>query len=137
MSHKKGNNMLKKGKIFKKLDKNYRREAKFGNFFTKGRKGICRNNGPWIDLQQLQKDENKKYVLPFDELPAPFFSEKESIISVKITIQFVFNLFVDTTKKQKKQFVCVLELKLVFLNKIITNFNSIKQLNRDQKHKHY
>ena len=65
----------------------------------------------------------KKYFLPFDELAAPFFGEKESIISVKNRIQFVFNLFVDTIKKQKKavcQFVCVLELKLVFLNKIIT-----------------
>ena len=59
----------------------------------------------------------KKYFLPFDELAAPFFGEKESIISVKSKIQFVFNLFVDTIKKQKKkvcQFVCVLELKLVF-----------------------
>ena len=65
----------------------------------------------------------KKYFLPFDELAAPFFGEKESIISVKNKIQFVFNLFVDTIEKQKKyicQFVCVLELKLVFLNKIIT-----------------
>ena len=48
----------------------------------------------------------KKYFLPFDELAAPFFGEKESIISVKSKIQFVFNLFVDTIKKQqKKQFV--------------------------------
>ena len=41
----------------------------------------------------------KKYFLPFDELAAPFFGEKESIISVKNKIQFVFNLFVDTIKK--------------------------------------
>ena len=41
----------------------------------------------------------------FDELAAPFFGEKESIISVKNKIQFVCNLFVDTIKKQKKQFV--------------------------------
>ena len=44
----------------------------------------------------------KKYFLPFDELAAPFFGEKESIISVKKEIQFVFNLFVDTIKKQKE-----------------------------------
>ena len=67
--------------------------------------------------------ENKKYFLPFDDLAASFFGEKESIISVKNKIQFVFNLFSDTIKNLKKavcQFVCVLELKLVFLNKIIT-----------------
>ena len=46
ISHKKGKNMLKKTKIFEKLDKNYRRETKFGKFFQKGRKGIYRNNGP-------------------------------------------------------------------------------------------
>ena len=48
--------------------------------------------------------------LPFDELAAPFFGEKESIISVKNKIQFVFNLLVDTIKKAKKavcQSVCV------------------------------
>ena len=38
--------MLKKGKIFEKLDKNYRRGTKSGNFFEKGRKGIYRNNAP-------------------------------------------------------------------------------------------
>ena len=46
ISHKKGKNMLKKGKIFKKLDKNYRTETKFGNFFKNGGKGMYRNNGP-------------------------------------------------------------------------------------------
>ena len=46
ISHKKDKNMLKKCKIFEKLDKNYRRETKFGNFFKKGSKGIYRNNGP-------------------------------------------------------------------------------------------
>ena len=59
----------------------------------------------------------KKYFLPFDELAAPFFGEKESIISVKNKLKFVFNLFFDTIKKLKKavcQFVCVLELKRVF-----------------------
>ena len=38
--------MLKKDHIFEKLDKNYRRETKFGNAFKKGRKGIYRNNVP-------------------------------------------------------------------------------------------
>ena len=38
--------MLKKGKIFDKLDKNYRRETKFGNFLKKSRNSIFRNNGP-------------------------------------------------------------------------------------------
>ena len=59
----------------------------------------------------------KKYFLPFDELAAPFFGEKESIISVKNKLQFAFNVFFDTIKKLKKavcQFVCVLELKRVF-----------------------
>ena len=76
-----------------------------------------------ISSNYKNNDENKKYFLPFDELAAHFFGEKESIISVKNKIQFVFDLFVDTIKKQKKavcQFVCVLELKLVFLDKIIT-----------------
>ena len=45
ISHKEGKNMLKKGKIFEKLDKNYTRERKFGNFLKKDRKGIYRNNG--------------------------------------------------------------------------------------------
>ena len=59
-----------------------------------------------ISSNYKNNDENKKYFLPFDELAAPFFGEKESIISVKNKIQFVFNLFVDTIKKQKKkQFV--------------------------------
>ena len=58
-----------------------------------------------ISSNYRNTDENKKYFLPFDELAAPFFGEKESIISVKNKIQFVCNLFVDTIKKQKKQFV--------------------------------
>ena len=57
-----------------------------------------------ISSNYKNNDENKKYFLPFDELAAPFFGEKESIISVKNKIQFVFNLFVDTIKKQKKPF---------------------------------
>ena len=58
-----------------------------------------------ISSNYKNTDENKKYFLPFDELAAPFFGEKESIISVKNKIRFVCNLFVDTIKKQKKQFV--------------------------------
>ena len=58
-----------------------------------------------ISSNYKNNDENKKYFLPFDELAAHFFGEKESIISVKEKIQFVFNLFVDTIKKPKKQFV--------------------------------
>ena len=38
--------MLRKRKIFEKLDKTYRRETKFGNIFRKNRKGIYRNSGP-------------------------------------------------------------------------------------------
>ena len=38
ISHKKGKNILKKGKIFEKLDKNYRIETKFDNF-SKVQKG--------------------------------------------------------------------------------------------------
>ena len=73
-----------------------------------------------ISSSDKNNNGNKKYFLPFDEVAAYIFGEKESKISVKNKIQFVFNLFVDTIKKQKKQFVCVLELKLVFLNIIIT-----------------
>ena len=46
ISHKRDTNMLKKGNIFEKLDKYYRRETKFRNFFKKSRKDIYRNNGP-------------------------------------------------------------------------------------------
>ena len=70
-----------------------------------------------ISSNYKSNNENKKYFLPFDELAAPFFGEKESIISVKNKLQFVFNVFFDTIKKLKKavcQFVCVLELKRVF-----------------------
>ena len=117
---------LKRAKYLKKLDKNYRRETKFGSAFEKGRKSIYRTMGPeQISINYKNIDENKKWFLPLDELAAPFFGENESIISVKNKIQFVFNLFVDTIEKQKKkknvfQFVCVLELKLVFFNKLIT-----------------
>ena len=52
-----------------------------------------------ISSNYKNNDENKKLFLPFDKLAAPFFGEKESIISVKNKIQFVFNFFVDTIKK--------------------------------------
>ena len=58
-----------------------------------------------ISSSYKNNDENKKYFLPFDELAAPFFGEKESIISVKNKIKFVFNLFLDKIKKQKRKFV--------------------------------
>ena len=95
-----------------------------GVFSKRAERASIGTMGPeQISINYKNNDENKKWFLPFDELAAPFFGEKESIISVKNKIQFVFNLFVDTIEKQKKyicQFVCVLELKLVFLNKIIT-----------------
>ena len=56
-----------------------------------------------ISSNYKSNDENKKYSLSFDELAAPFIGEKESIISVKDKIQFVFNLFVSAIKKQKKK----------------------------------
>ena len=61
-----------------------------------------------MDLEQISSnykhsDENKKCF----KLTAPFFGEKESIISVKNKIKFVFNLFVDTIKKQKKSSLLV------------------------------
>ena len=58
-----------------------------------------------ISSSYKNNDENKIYFLPFDELAASFFGEKKPIISVNNKIQFVFNVFVDTLKKQKKQFV--------------------------------
>ena len=53
-----------------------------------------------ISNNYKNKDENKKCFLPIDELASPFFGDKKSIISVKSKIQFVFNLFFDTIKKQ-------------------------------------
>ena len=49
-----------------------------------------------VSRNYKNKDENKKYFLPFDELAAPFFGKEESIISVKNKIQFVFNLYGNT-----------------------------------------
>ena len=116
ISHKKGKNLLKRAKYLKRQNlETFSKRAERASIGTMGHEQIS--------ISYKKNDENKKYFLPFDELAAPFFGEKESIISVKNRIQFVFNLFVDTIKKQKKavcQFVCVLELKLVFLNKIIT-----------------
>ena len=125
VSHEKGKNMLKKGKIFEKLDKNFRRKRQnLGIFSKRAERASIGIMGPeQVSRNYKNNDGNKKYVLPFDELTARFFGEKESIIFVKDKIQFALNLIVDMIKKQKKavcQFVCVLELKLVFLNKIIT-----------------
>ena len=84
ISHKKGKNMLKKCKIFEKLDKNYRRETKFGNFLKRQvRASIGTMDPEQISSNYKTTTKIKKYFLPFDELPAPFFGEKKSIISVK------------------------------------------------------
>ena len=76
-------------------------------FFSKSAESLSIET---MDPEQItsnykNNDENKKYFLPFDELAAPFFGDKESIIFVKNKIQFVFNLTVNTIKKLKKQFV--------------------------------
>ena len=76
-------------------------------FFSKSAESLSIET---MDPEQItsnykNNDENKKYFLPFDEIAAPFFGDKESIIFVKNKIQFVFNLTVNTIKKLKKQFV--------------------------------
>ena len=78
---------------------NFSKRAETASIGTMGSEQISSN--------YKNNNENKKYFLPFDELAAPFFGEKESIISVKSKIQFVFNLFVDTIKKQKKKSLSV------------------------------
>ena len=76
--------MLKKGKMFEKLDKIYRRETKFENFSKRAERASIGTMDPeQISHNYKNNDENKKYLLPFDELAAPFLGEKESIISVK------------------------------------------------------
>ena len=93
-------------------------------FFSKSAESLSIET---MDPEQItsnykNNDENKKYFLPFDELAAPFFGDKESIIFVKNKIQFVFNLTVNTIKKLKKQLLVCLPFrtKISFLNKIIT-----------------
>ena len=59
--------MLKKGKMFEKLDKNSRRETKFGNFFQKGQKGHLQerwalNRSPAI-TKTTMKIKNTSYLL--------------------------------------------------------------------------
>ena len=55
-----------------------------GNFSKRAEKASIGTMGPeQISSNYKYKDENKRYFLPFDELPVPFFSEKESTISVK------------------------------------------------------
>ena len=79
-----------------------------GIFSKRAERASIGTMGPeQISSNYKNNDENKKYFLPFDELAAPFFGEKESIISVKNKIQFVFNLFVDTIKKKKKSSLSV------------------------------
>ena len=104
ISYKKGKNMLKKGKIFEKLDKNFRRKRQNLGIFSKRaeRASIGTMSPEQISRNYKNNDENKKYFLPFDELAAPFFGEKESIIFVKNKIQFALNLIIDIIKKAKK-----------------------------------
>ena len=74
-----------------------------GIFPKRAERASIRTMGPeQISRNYKYNNENEKHFLPFDELAAPFFGEKEFIISVKHKIQFVFHLFVDTIKKQKK-----------------------------------
>ena len=124
ISHKRAKICIKRATYLKNWTKIIEERQNLGMFSKRAERTSIGTMCPeQISSNYKSNNENKKYFLPFDELAAPFFGEKESIISVKNKIQFVFNLFVDTIKKQKKavcQFVCVLELKLVFLNKIIT-----------------
>ena len=77
-----------------------------GIFLNRAERASIGTMGPEkISSNYKNNNENKKCLLPFDELAAPFFGEKESMISVKNKIQFGFNLFVDTIKYQKKKFV--------------------------------
>ena len=77
-----------------------------GIFLNRAERASIETMGPEkISSNYKNNSENKKCLLPFDELAAPFFVEKESMISVKNKIQFGFNLFVDTIKYQKKKFV--------------------------------
>ena len=93
ISHKKGKNLLKRAKYLKRQNlETFSKRAERASIGTMGHEQISINY--------------KKNFLPFDELAAPFFGEKESIIFVKSKIQFLFNFFVDTTKRQKKQTVC-------------------------------
>ena len=109
---------LKRVKYLKNLTNIIEERQNLGIFSKRAERASIGTMGPeQISSNYKNNNENKEYFLPFDELAAPFFGEKESIISVKNKLQFVFNLFFDTIKKLKKavcQFVCVLELKRVF-----------------------
>ena len=109
---------LKRVKYLKNLTNIIEERQNLGIFSIIAERASIGTMGPeQISSNYKNNNENKEYFLPFDELAAPFFGEKESIISVKNKLQFVFNLFFDTIKKLKKavcQFVCVLELKRVF-----------------------
>ena len=112
ISHKKAKIRLKKVKYLKNWTKIIEERPNLGIFSNRAERASIGTMGPeQISSNYKNNDENKKNFLPFDELAAPFFGEKGSIISVKNKMQFVFNLLVDTIKKQKKavcQFVCVL-----------------------------
>ena len=99
--------MLRKGKIFEKLEKFFSKRAERASIGTMCSELISRN--------YKNNNESKKYFLPFNQLAAPFFGGKESIISIKNEIQFVFNLFVDTIKKQKKSNLSVCLYFRIFL----------------------
>ena len=97
---------LKRAKYLKNWTKVTEERQNLGFFKIRAERASIGTMGPeQISSSYKSNNENKKYFLPFDELPASFFVEKKSIISVKNKIKFVFNLFVDTIKKQKKQFV--------------------------------
>ena len=59
-----------------------------GLFSKRAERASIGTMGPGQISSNYKNNENKKYFLLFDELAAPFFGEKESIISVKNKIQF-------------------------------------------------
>ena len=94
---------LKRVKYLKNLTNIIEERQNLGIFSKRAERASIGTMGPeQISRNYKYNNENEKHFLPFDELAAPFFGEKEFIISVKYKIQFVFHLFVDTIKKQKK-----------------------------------
>ena len=83
ISHKKGKICLKGAKKMETLDKNYRTETNLGIFSKRTEGASIVTMGPrQISNNYKNNNENKK-CLPLDELAAPFFGEKASVISVK------------------------------------------------------
>ena len=116
ISHKRAKICIKRATYLKNWTKIIEERQNLGMFSKRAERTSIGTMCPeQISSNYKSNNENKKYFLPFDELAAPFFGEKESIISVKNKIQFVFNLFVDTIKKQKKS---SLSLRLCFRTKI-------------------